>query len=72
MLKIVNIIIDENEILYVQKQTHGLEIMFKNGKTKVFNFITKEAVDDVFEELLKYLQQKEFKKYVKKVSEKNE
>ena len=29
-------------------------------------------VDDVFEELLKYLQQKEFKKYVKKVSEKNE
>ena len=64
MLKIVNtIIIDENEILYVQKQTHDLEIMFKNGKTKVFNFITKEAVDDAFEELLKYLQQKEFEKF---------
>ena len=55
MLKIVNIIIDENEILYVQKQTHGLEIMFKNGKTKVFNFITKEDVDGIFEELFKYL-----------------
>ena len=64
MLKIKDIIIiDENEILYIQKQTHGLEIMFKNGKAKVFNFITKEAVDDVFEELLKYLQQKEIKKF---------
>ena len=71
MLKIKYIIIDENEILYIQKQTHGLEIMFKNGKTKVFNFITKEAVDNVFEELLEILQQKEFKKYVKKVSDKD-
>lgn len=56
MLKIVNtIIIDENEILYVQKQTHDLEIMFKNGKTKVFNFTTKEAADNVFEDLFKIL-----------------
>ena len=71
MLKIKDIIIDENEILYVQKQIYGLEIMFKNGKTKVFNFITKEAVDNVFEELLEILQQKEFKKYVKKVNDKD-
>ena len=65
MLKIENIIIDENEILYVQKQIYGLEIMFKNGKTKVFNFTTMEAIDDIFEELLKYLQQKEIKKFGK-------
>lgn len=63
MLKIVNIIIDENEILYIQKQTHGLEIMFKNGKSKVFNFTTMEAIDDIFEELSKILQQKEIKKF---------
>ena len=63
MLKIKDIIIDENEILYVQKQIYGLEIMFKNGKTKVFKFTTMEAIDDIFEELLKYLQQKEIKKF---------
>lgn len=38
MLKIINLIIDENEILYVQRQVNSLEVMFKNGKTKVFNF----------------------------------
>ena len=63
MLKIKDIIIDENEILYVQKQIYGFEIMFKYGKTKVFNFTTMEAIDDIFEELLKYLQQKEIKKF---------
>ena len=62
MLKIKDIIIDENEILYIQKQTHGLEIMFKNGKTKVFNFTTMAAIDDIFEELCEILQQKEIKK----------
>ena len=63
MLKIKEIIIDENEILYVQKQTRGLEIMIKNGKTKVFNFITNEAVDDIFEGLFEILQQNEIKKF---------
>lgn len=63
MLKIENIIIDENEMLYVQKQAHGLEIMFKNGKTKVFNFITMKAIDDIFEEFCEILQQKEIKKF---------
>ena len=47
----------------VQKQIYGLEIMFKNGKTKVFNFITKEAVDDIFEGLFEILQQNEIKKF---------
>ena len=66
MLKIKDIIIDENEILYIQKQTHGLEIMFKNGKTKVFNFRTKEVVDNIFEDLFEYYNKKELKKYVRK------
>ena len=72
MLKIKEIIIDENEILYVKKQTRGLEIMFKNGKTKVFNFITKEAVDDIFEGLFEILQQNEIKKFgiVEKIEDK--
>ena len=62
MLKIINLIIDENEILYVQKQVNSLEVMFKNGETKVFNFTTIEGTDEVFEELFETLQYKNRKK----------